>query len=81
MKSASLLALSILFLMSFSCEKMDCKEKCLDNPVYYSEDYKNSNINFLGVSAQDLDVLYFEFFKDKSGLNRYKFIGKQNDQA
>lgn len=77
MKKTVLLSLVTLFFLCFSCEKWGKEKNNVD--TYYSEDYRNTNHEYLGENAADLDELYFHFYNDKDRSNRYKFVGEMDD--
>jgi len=59
-----LLAFTLL-LVATSCSKL--KEKKYSDLVYYSVDYKETDMSILDFTASDIDALWFEFSsKDKS---------------
>lgn len=63
--------------LTFSCSKWG-KDKDCTVYTYYSEDYRDTDNEYLGVHSSNLDELYFHFFQDEDKSDGYKFVGEVN---
>jgi len=72
-----LLPALLVFILS-SCCKLKCDKK--EGYTYYSEDYKNVDMDVLGVHTSEIDALWVEFSSESKSkdLENYTLIVKSN---
>ncbi|GEM_PF-6738742 len=71
----------ILFALFALAIITSCSKWKDDKVVYYSEDYKDADMNILGVHSSEIEALWVEFTATDKEYDRYVFSAKSDGQV